>query len=283
MNLAVFKQQLPQTTIEKTAEILGSLLLKQEQVNCPVEHIFGPGLYIRKVTLSVGTLAVGHYQKTTHMNIMLTGRCTILNVDGEEEELVAPQIIFLPPGRKVGEIHEEVTWLNVYSTDETDVEKLEDMYLDKAASPWVATAQVPLLEDTYFIDESRADFYDVCGILGFTPEQVRGMSEITTDLIEFPYGAYKVCVKDSKIEGKGLFASGNFKEGEVIAPGRLDGKRTPAGRYMNHSVLPNATVKVDDNGDVYFIALGDITGNLGGNDGEEITTDYYNTFMNTRI
>jgi hypothetical protein len=281
MSLAIFKKQLPQAMLEETAEILGTLLLKGEQANCPVEHIFGPSLYIRKVTLPVGILAVGHYQKTTHMNVMLTGRCTILNADGQEEELVAPQIIIMPPGRKVGEIHEEVTWLNIYSTDETDVTKLEEAYLDKAASPWAK--QVPLLEDTYFINESRADFLDVCTLLGFTPEQVREMSETTEDLIDFPYGGYKVCVRDSVIEGKGLFASGNIKEGEVIAPGRLGGKRTPAGRYVNHSVLPNAVAMMDDTGDVYFIALRDIVGNLGGADGEEITSDYHKTFMNTRV
>ena len=81
-------------------------------------------------------------------------------------------------------------------------------------------------------------------------------------------------VADSKIEGKGLFATGNFEPNEVIAPARLGGKRTPAGRYTNHAKNANAMMVLRDNGDIDLVASASINGCKGGNLGEEITVNY---------
>ena len=102
------------------------------------------------------------------------------------------------------------------------------------------------------------------------------------DQISFPFGEYKVEVKDSRLHGKGLFASSSIKEGEVFAPARLGDMRTPAGRYINHAILPNAVMFMEESGDVYVRAIRDIKGKLGGQIGEEILVDYYTTFLNTR-
>ena len=50
---------------------------------------------------------------------------------------------------------------------------------------------------------------------------------------------YAVKVRDSKIHGKGLFATKQFEKGEIVCPGRINGKRTPAGRFINHSFYSN--------------------------------------------
>ena len=78
----------------------------------------------------------------------------------------------------------------------------------------------------------------------------------------------------SKIEGSGLFATGAFAANELIAPTRLDGRRTPAGRYINHSRMPNADAAMTETGDIYLFALRPIAGCRGGQLGEEITIDY---------
>jgi hypothetical protein len=94
------------------------------------------------------------------------------------------------------------------------------------------------------------------------------------DQILMPFGSYKVMIANSKIDGKGVFATGNFKEGEVIAPARIDGKRTPIGRYTNHSKSINAIMVLRDNGNIDLVAKKAINGCQGGNLGEEITIDY---------
>jgi len=54
----------------------------------------------------------------------------IVNPDGSRKELKAPMTFMAPPGRKVAYILETVVFQNIFSTDETDVEKLESMFIE---------------------------------------------------------------------------------------------------------------------------------------------------------
>lgn len=271
-------------SFEEKVEKIGIQMLAMEQVDCPVIHRFGPGIYIREMQLAANSFIIGHVHKQEHLNVLLKGSCTLLKGDGTVVECKAPMIFTAPAGRKVARVHEDMVWLNIYSTNEKDVEKLEEMFLDKGASPWdnAENIKFPLLQDMSFIKESQDDFLDACILLGFTPEQVWEMSSYEEDLISFPNGDYSCIVASSKIHGKGLFATSPIKKGQVIAPARLDGKRTPAGRYTNHGVLPNAEMQITINGDVFLVAIDDIKGSYGGTNGEEITVDYYKAFINTR-
>jgi hypothetical protein len=257
----------------KQVETLEQGFLQQEQQDCPVVHRFGPGIYIREVTIPGGTLSIGHYQKTTHLNIMLKGRVIMVNENGEKTELVAPQTFVSGPGRKVGLIVETMVWQNVYATTETDVEKLEELFLEKS-QVWkdYKKEQDLLLSFDYSKDE--ADYFETIKNWGFDDKTVRAQSEEKSDQIPFPSGGYKVMVADSKIEGKGLFATGNFERGEVIAPARISGMRTPAGRYTNHAKNANAIMVLRDNMDIDLVANLPIKGCQGGNLGEEITVNY---------
>jgi hypothetical protein len=87
-------------------------------------------------------------------------------------------------------------------------------------------------------------------------------------------GSRKCQVGPSAIAGRGLMATGKFDAGEVIAPARVDFKRTPAGRFTNHSGRPNAQMVARENGDIDLVALRAIGGCAGGQLGEEITVDY---------
>lgn len=132
---AIVKQSDVVSIKEYDIDILEKTMLEMPQVDCPLKHIFGEGLYIRELRIPAGAIAVGHYQKTAHMNIMLRGRVLMLNPDGSRTELDARKepITFVgAPGRKVGYILDDVIWQNVYSTDETDIEKLEETYVDKS-------------------------------------------------------------------------------------------------------------------------------------------------------
>ena len=106
-------------------------MLKCEQVICPVEHIFGDNIYIRQVTMPAGIIAVGHEQKYDQMNIMIKGKVAIL-IGGEVKVLEAPLTYQGKAGRKIGYVIEETIWQNVYSTSETNIEKLEETYLNKS-------------------------------------------------------------------------------------------------------------------------------------------------------
>ena len=112
---------------------LEKVMLNMTQAVWSTIHRFSPGLYIREIRIPAGVVAMGHFQKTVHLNIFLQGRVTMFNdQDGTTSELVAPMIFVGQPGRKCGYIHEEVVWLNIYPTEETDIEVLERTLLKKS-------------------------------------------------------------------------------------------------------------------------------------------------------
>jgi len=87
-----------------------------------------------------------------------------------------------------------------------------------------------------------------------------------SDLMDMPNGV-AVELRDSPIHGKGLFATRNFEVGETVCPGRVDGKRTPGGRFINHSF--NCNIKPEKIGDdIYAIAVRKIRA------GDELLVDY---------
>lgn len=250
---------------QSRVETLASRLLTLPQVACNVRHLFYPGLYVRELTAPAGTFAIGYVHKTEHMNVMLRGVVRIVRTDGTLETLQAPLSFLGKPGRNIGFIDEEMVWLNIYPTNCRDVEELEAMYLEPSPAMNGHTAQMYLpLDCTGYgeflreIGVSEADYRERAHTASYDP---------------FPIGEYKVRVGRSSIEGKGLLCSSSLVTAEIICPAFINGRRTPAGRFTNHSDSPNA-IAVLEGGNVYLVATRDIQGCMGGTDGEEITIDY---------
>lgn len=249
-------------------------MLEQEQVACPVFHHFAPGIYFREVHIPAGTFAIGHHQNFHQWNIFLKGSVTIIKSNGEQQELVAPMQFLGEPGRKIGYIHEDVVWLNAYATSETDIAKLESIFLTKSDT-WQMTAEQRHAVAQLQHHEDREDFKSAVAELGFTEAELRAKSECMDDLVGMPPGLQRVKVAPSPIDGEGIFATANIQSGEQISMARISGKRTPAGRYTNHARSPNARACIiNPGGDIALFALTNIKGCHGGADGDEITVDY---------
>lgn len=248
-------------------------ILALEQAEMPVIHRFSPGLYIREIAMPAGTVAIGHRQKAEHLNVLLKGRVRMVGANGQIDELVAPMFFVGQPGQKIGYIVEDMVWQNIYATSETDIETLESMFIEKD-EVWqedVASRKryVPLE-----VELDRMDYWRVLREFGIPHAVARAETECKDDLTPFPHGSYKVMVSDSMIDGRGLMATASIEPGEFIAPARVGGKRTPAGRYTNHSPNPNAEFVLRPNGDLDLVAIRAIQGNTGGRTGQEITIDY---------
>lgn len=102
------------------------------QVDCPVVHHFGPGIYVREVLMPAGTLVVGHAHKASHLNVFLSGSLILLDDAGHARALKAPFMFTSPPGRKVAWTVTDCVWQNVVATDETDVDALDALMFDKS-------------------------------------------------------------------------------------------------------------------------------------------------------
>lgn len=267
-------------THESKIDKLESLMRTMEQAECPVSHIYAPGLYVRKLSMKAGTVAIGHFQKFYHLNIFLKGKVLMVKDDGIKEIMTAPQIFTGKPGRKVGMILEDVEWLNIYPTSEQDVDTLEDTIFDKSED-FEAYKQANTMQAIdYEVDKS--DYENMLLELGITDIDI----QTDMDKMEYshlPWGSYKCKLGKSQIEGKGIIATDDIKEGEIIAPALIENKRTIISRYTNHAKVPNAKmIKINDI--VVLIALRNISGCRGGLDGEEITTDYRdNIFMKEEL
>lgn len=123
--------QVAQTTSQKIEVILPELK-KLPQVNCFEKHYFGPSLYIKEVTMPAGAIIVGKPHKVEHMCVMLQGKMVLVAEDGSKKEVCAPMTFIGTPGRKVAYILETTVFQNIYATEETDVEKLENMFVENS-------------------------------------------------------------------------------------------------------------------------------------------------------
>jgi hypothetical protein len=259
-------------TTELTPAALETILLKDEQAECPVYHRFGPGIYIRELHMTAGTVAVGKVQKFEHVNILLKGKVMMFDND-QVTTLEAPLFFIGKPGRKAGFVLEDMVWQNIYATDETDISKLEEMFMEDSEAG--STYRMSMSEYAQLEAQNDRDDYALfLNEVGMTEEEVWAQASITKDMVEYD-APNTLRVADSVIHGKGVFTTAPIAAGEYIAKARIGDSRTPAGRYTNHSCLPNCEfVKLD--GDIYLKALVDISGCLGGSVGTELTVDYRN-------
>lgn len=242
-------------------------LLRMPQAECPVVHHFGPGIYVREVTMPAGADVVGHRQKLKQMNIMLTGKIAMVSEDGVKE-LTAPMIFTGGPGQKMGHVIEDCTWLNVYATDETDIDKLETKLLDKSEA-WADQDK----KGRDLREEDRLDFQKMLKETGFSAEKVRSQSENEEDRINLPLYGF-LSVRNSVIEGRGVFAGCSLPKGFEVGLARVGGMRTKLGRYVNHSKAPNSVFKRDGTKDITLVTIREVFGCRGGDLGEELTVDY---------
>lgn len=127
-DLAV-KQDLDSLLSQKVEHLLAQVE-QMPQVDCQTKHYFGPGIYIREVTMPAGSVVIGKPHRGDHMCVMLQGRMIIVQADGTKKELVAPMTFVGNAGRKVAYILETTVFQNILATDETDIEVLENMLVD---------------------------------------------------------------------------------------------------------------------------------------------------------
>jgi hypothetical protein len=118
--------------IQKQMGVLCNTAKDLPPVVCEEKHHFGPNIYIKEVTMPAGSLIIGKHHRMEHLCNMISGRMVVLDADGNRAELVAPMTFMAKPGRKIAYIIETVVFQNIYSTPETDIQKLEDMCIDNS-------------------------------------------------------------------------------------------------------------------------------------------------------
>ncbi|MEF9956667.1 MAG: hypothetical protein RSA22_07390 [Acinetobacter sp.] len=99
-----------------------------DEVTPPVNHHFGPDIYMRQMDAKARTLVISKMHSTEHFNILLKGAVSLITEDGIKD-VYAGQIMLSKAGTKrIGYFHEDSSWLTIHpnTLNETNTEKLED-------------------------------------------------------------------------------------------------------------------------------------------------------------
>lgn len=112
-------------------ERLEGAMLALPQVDCPIDHFFASGVYVRQMSAPAGTLIVGHEHRFEHVCILLKGSMTVATPEGVKT-VSAPLTFIAPPGRKVALVLEDIVFHNVHATDERDLDKIEEQIVIKS-------------------------------------------------------------------------------------------------------------------------------------------------------
>lgn len=105
-----------------------------DQREFKVKHTFLNGMYMRELFIPEGSLLIGKIHKMECINIVSKGDISILTELGSNR-ITAGYTGVSPAGiQKVGFANEDTVFVNVFRTDETDVDKIEDVvaYADYA-------------------------------------------------------------------------------------------------------------------------------------------------------
>jgi hypothetical protein len=214
-------------------------------------HHFAPGVYAKEMIVPADVYITGMVHKTEHISIFLEGRMIVADGAGGSVEIAAPIVEIGKPGiKRAGHTVEQVRWITVHPTDETDIDTLESLLLTN--DPQEAQA---------IVDQQD---YLLTPIVGELRKELEAL-EVHDDEIE------GLEIRPSMRHGLGVFATKKILAGDIIAPALIDGKLMCWSRYTNHSSNPNAEPQWMD-GSAYIVAIRDIYN-------EEVVMDYRITLL----
>jgi hypothetical protein len=280
---AVMAESLRSFVSSSQIEALEKEILSIGTISVPVKHVIGGGIYARQITMPKGTLAIGHAHSDECINIVTAGSVSVV-IDGRVVVVKAPAMFTSAPlDRKVGYVHEDVTWITVHSTIDTDIAKIESKILVKSKA-FNEHEKKRMLTDSGMVACSdsdimaaRIDYASAIHELGFTNDQVVSISENVDDVVPMPSGrGSSVYTATSSIQGIGVFSAFQFGAGVSLCVARMSGFRTPAGRFTNHSHNPNCEFVHDGYGDVNLVTTRPVS------IGEELTVNYRHAFSTAR-
>ena len=268
LGILIGEKDISHLSVREKIGVIETSMLKYPQLDIPVKHMFADGLYMRQILIPKGTLLVSKIHKYEQVDIMPVGDISVVTDRGDIVRIKGPYTGISKPGMKrLGYAYEDTLWIDVHATRETNIDILEDMlYADSFEEL-----------ERFEIEKYRNDYQQVLIESGFSHEIARAQSENMDDQTTLSLEDYKIKIADSKIEGKGIFATFYISGNETIAPARINGMRTQAGRFTNHSSAPNAIMTLRDNGNIDLVATQNIYKN------EEITVDYRQSLMLSRV
>lgn len=96
-------------------------------IQCALNHLFTPGLYLRKIEMPAMSMVTSKIHNTEHPFIILKGTVSVANGDGGSQTFTAPYVGITKPGtRRILFCHTDVEWMTIHATDKQNVEEIEN-------------------------------------------------------------------------------------------------------------------------------------------------------------
>lgn len=142
METAVKKNMNPQID-----ELEVAILQADNLFDCPLDHIFTPGLYSRTIAMPATGLITSLYHKEEHQYIVSQGSALVKIGEDQWQRICAPfRGVTLAGTRRVLYIEEDCIWTtihatNVYPEDHSEaaflkaIEMVEDQIFEKVENP----------------------------------------------------------------------------------------------------------------------------------------------------
>jgi hypothetical protein len=104
---------------------LEKIILTLEQVECPISHYQIEGVYCRSMFIPAGTVITGAIHNKENISILAKGTIRVTN--GTDSKIIsAPYIMIDQPGiKRLGVSETDVTFINIWRTDATDLDEIE--------------------------------------------------------------------------------------------------------------------------------------------------------------
>ena len=244
-------------TVQEGIEALKGIMRQMPQVAIEPTHVFAQGIYARGILIPKGTILTGKVHKQDDLQIMVYGDILVKTEAGEKRLQGFSMFSSRAGYQQIGCALEDTLWVTVHATEETDLDRLEELLFEDEPRVLDFKTGEPL--------EDCIDYHRMLAEVGISHETAwaQSINEEDRQDVDLP----GVTLGPSQIHGTGVFAARDFAPGVLVGPARVDGLRSQLGRYTNHSLNPNARM-MRDKDDILLVALAPIR------DGDEITTDY---------
>lgn len=99
------------------------------QLEVPIKHHFSKGVYAREMFLQKGAVITGAIHRYANLNILSQGEVSFVSIDGEVRAKAPYSWVASPGTKRVIYAHEDTVWTTIHGTDETDLAKIEDIFI----------------------------------------------------------------------------------------------------------------------------------------------------------
>jgi hypothetical protein len=124
-------------TCSESDKIEYAMCQSEDKVECPLTHIFTPGLYTRTIFMPAGSLIMSMTHNTRHPFIISTGEVDVISPEGSVTH-VAPYMGITQPGTKrFLHVKQDTTWTTFHVNPEnlTDPDQIVEIISDRLQNP----------------------------------------------------------------------------------------------------------------------------------------------------